>query len=173
MQPVTPEFLTKLEPQKNPVIVKDQRYQASIQDGRGFVQEQGPEGEKSYPMVQALGGKNVYYFLTPLEKGRLQVLPVAYDVHQKEWFNTTSSMIRHFTEGTHTEPVSWRDPLLTFNTACYSCHVSQLDTNYDLQTDTYHTRWLEPGINCETCHGPSREHNRTCKEAPPEQSRRI
>ena len=66
-----------------------------------------------------------------------------------------------------TEPVSWRDPLLTFNTACYSCHVSQLYTNYDLQTDTYHTRWLEPGINCETCHGPSREHIRICKEAPP------
>ena len=40
-------------------------------------------------MVQAMGGKNVYYFLTPLEKGRLQVLPVAYDVRQKEWFNTT------------------------------------------------------------------------------------
>jgi hypothetical protein len=87
---------------------------------------------------------------------------VAYDVRQKEWF-TTSSMIRHFAEGARTEPVSWRDPLLTFNTACYSCHVSQLDTNYDLKTDTYNTRWLEPGINCETCHGPSREHNRICR----------
>ena len=122
---------------------------------------------RNIPMVQALGGKDVYYFLTPLDKGRLQVLPVAYDVRKKEWFNTTSSMIRHFAEGSRTEPVSWRDPLLTFNTACYSCHVSQLDTNYDVKTDTYHTKWLEPGINCETCHGPAREHNRICKEAPP------
>ena len=106
-------------------------------------------------MVQAMGGKNVYYFLTPLEKGRLQVLPVAYDVRKKEWFDTTSSMIRHFAEGAHTEPVSWRDQTLTFNTACYSCHVSQLATNYDLKTDTYNTQWVEPGINCESCHGPS------------------
>jgi tetratricopeptide (TPR) repeat protein len=53
-----------------------------------------------------------------------------------------------------------------FNTACYSCHVSQLSTNYDLKTDTYHTVWAEPGINCETCHGPSEEHNRVCREAP-------
>ncbi len=168
MQPVTPEFLhTKVEPQQAPLTVKDHRYQAVFADGRGHVLEQGPQGEKSYPMVHAMGGKNVYYFLTPLEKGRLQVLPVAYDVRKKAWFDTTSSMIRHFAEGGRSEPVSWRDPLLTFNTACFSCHVSQLATNYDLKTDTYNTQWVEPGINCETCHGPSREHNRICKEAPP------
>ena len=168
MQPVTPEFLkTKLEPQKAPITIKDHRYLAVFQDGQGFIQEQGPQIDQRYPMVHAMGGKNVYYFLTPLEKGRLQVLPVAYDVRKKEWFNTTSSMIRHFAEGACTEPVSWRDPLLTFNTACYSCHVSQLATNYDLKTDTYNTQWVEPGINCESCHGPSREHNRICKEAPP------
>ena len=57
-------------------------------------------------------------------------------------------------------------PGYTFNTACYSCHVSQLSTNYDLKTDTYHTTWAEPGINCETCHGPSAEHNRVMKETP-------
>ncbi|MFZ5450811.1 MAG: tetratricopeptide repeat protein [Thermodesulfobacteriota bacterium] len=167
MQPVTPEFLkTKVEPQKTPIAVKDRRYQAIFRDGRGFVREQGGPGEKSYPMAHALGGKNVYYFLTPLDQGRLQVLPVAYDVRKKEWFNTTASMIRHFAEGVRTEPVSWRDPLLTFNTACHSCHVSQLATNYDLQSDTYHTVWAEPGINCETCHGPAAEHVRVCQEAP-------
>ena len=168
MQPVTPEFLqTKLEPQKNAITIKDHRYQAVFQDGKGFVQEQGLQIDQKYPMVHAMGGKNVYYFLTPLEKGRLQVLPLAYDVRKKEWFDTTSSMIRHFAEGAHTEPVSWRDQTLTFNTACYSCHVSQLATNYDLKTDTYNTQWVEPGINCESCHGPSSEHNRICKEAPP------
>jgi len=26
----------------------------------------------------------------------------------------------------------------------------------------------EPGINCETCHGPCEEHNRVCREAPRE-----
>lgn len=167
LQPVTPEFWqTQAEPQKTPILIKEHRYQAIFRDGKGVVLEQGPKGETTYPMVQALGGKHVYYFLTPLEKGRLQVLPVAYDVRKKEWFETTASMIRHFAEGARTEPVSWRDPSLTFNTACYSCHVSQLATNYDLKTDTYHTVWAEPGINCETCHGPAAEHNRVCREAP-------
>ncbi|MCK7510543.1 MAG: cytochrome c3 family protein [Desulfobacterales bacterium] len=42
--------------------------------------------------------------------------------------------------------------------------MSQLSTNYDPKTDTYHTTWTEPGINCETCHGPSGiEHNKIAR----------
>jgi tetratricopeptide (TPR) repeat protein len=44
--------------------------------------------------------------------------------------------------------------------------VSQLSTNYDRGTDTYHTTWAEPGINCETCHGPSAEHNAIARATP-------
>ena len=44
--------------------------------------------------------------------------------------------------------------------------MSQLSTNYDPKTDTYHTTWAEPGINCETCHGPSAEHNKIAKATP-------
>ena len=113
-----------------------------------------------------LGGKNVYYFLTPLEKGRLQTLPVAYDLNKKKWFDTAASGVRHFPGVGSDQPVSWKDPAYTFNTSCHSCHVSQLSTNYDLQTDTYKTTWAEPGINCETCHGPSEEHNRAMRETP-------
>ena len=167
LQPVTPQFLkTGLQPQKTALSIKDQRYQAVFADGRGWVQEQGPGGEKAYPLAQALGGKDVYYFLTPLDRGRLQILPVAYDVRRQEWFDTAASMIRHLSAAARGEPVSWRDPLLTFNTSCYSCHVSQLTSNYDFATDTYHTVWAEPGINCETCHGPAAEHVRVCREAP-------
>jgi Tfp pilus assembly protein PilF len=166
MQPYTPAFATQhLTPPTQDIIIEQHRYRADIGDKAGWVVEQGPEGKKKFPIAHVMGGKNVYYFLTPLDRGRLQVLPVAYDVRQKEWYNTTASMVRHFVD--HREaPVDWRDPLLTFNTACYSCHVSQLSTNYNLKTDTYHSVWAEPGINCETCHGPGAEHVRVCQEAP-------
>ena len=75
------------------------------------------------------------------------------------------SGVRHF-PGQTAEPVNWKEWPYTFNTACYGCHVSQLSTNYDLNTDTYNTTWREPGINCETCHGPGEEHNRVCEAAP-------
>ena len=166
MQPYTPAFAAKnLSPQKTDIVIGQHRYRAEIGDQAGWVVEQGPGGEKKLSIAHVLGGKNVFYFLTPLDKGRLQVLPVAYDVRHKEWYNTTGSMVRHFVER-RDAPVDWRDPLLTFNTACYSCHVSQLSTNYDLKTDTYHTVWAEPGINCETCHGPGGEHVRVCAAAP-------
>jgi tetratricopeptide (TPR) repeat protein len=167
MQPVTPGFLqTKITPAKDDIVIKDYRYRAIIEQGVGWVLEQGPQGQRKYRLEQALGGKNVYYFLTPLDQGRLQVLPVAYNVREKLWFDTTLSMLRHLGQGRGEEQISWRDPLLTFNSACYGCHVSQFSSNYDLKTDTYHSAWTEPGINCETCHGPGAEHIRVCREAP-------
>ena len=113
-----------------------------------------------------MGGKNVFYFLTPLERGRLQVLPVAYDVRRQEWFDTTASAMRHFGDR-RDEALYWKDRPLTFNTSCFSCHVSQLSKNYDLDADSYHTTWAEPGINCETCHGPGEEHVRVVQRGRP------
>jgi len=163
MQPYTDELArNSLIPQTGDIVIGKYRYRAEIEPGKGWVVERGPEGEKKYRMEHALGGKNVYYFLTPMERGRLQTLPVAYDVREGEWFDVAASGVRHFTD----EPVDWRESVYTFNTACYRCHVSQLTSNYDLETDTYHTTWAEPGINCETCHGPGDEHIRVCKEAP-------
>lgn len=166
MQPYTAELArTRLSAQRKDVVVGKTRYRAEVGKGQGWVTETGPAGKKNYPIAHALGGKNVYYFLTPFDKGRLQTLPVAYDVRRQEWFDTAASGIRHFPGGQAGTQIHWKDPAYTFNTSCHSCHVSQLTLNYDPKTDRYHTTWGEPGINCETCHGPSAEHNRVCREA--------
>ncbi|MFZ2087280.1 MAG: multiheme c-type cytochrome, partial [Desulfobaccales bacterium] len=168
MQPYTPELATaQLTPQDKDLVIGKYRYRADIGPKAGWVLETGPQGKKNkYPIVHVLGGKNVYYFLTPLERGRLQTLPVAYDVRTKQWFDTAASGVRHFGSGPSAEPVHWKEWSYTFNTACFNCHVSQLSSNYDLKTDTYRTTWAEPGINCETCHGPSKEHNEVLQAAP-------
>jgi tetratricopeptide (TPR) repeat protein len=114
----------------------------------------------------ALGGRNIYYFLTPFEGGKLQTLPLAYDINRKEWYSNPESAVRHFVDNISTdEEVDWKHSLYTFNTTCHSCHVSQLNKNYDVSSNTYHTTWNEPGINCETCHGPCEEHIQICREA--------
>ncbi len=167
MQPYTAELAhSTLAPQKKDVIIGKYSYRADISGKTGYVVETGPKGKTKYRIEQVLGGKNVYYFLTLLEKGRLQTLPVAFDVNKKGWFDTSASGIRHFPGGERSQTVNWKESPYTFNTACYSCHVSQLSTNYDPKTDTYHTTWAEPGINCETCHGPSAEHNKIEKATP-------
>lgn len=167
MQPYTTEFARKeLTPHRSEIKIGKSSYRADISGSAGYVHERTAGRKNRYPIEHVLGGKNVYYFLTPLSKGRLQTLPLAYDVHRKEWFDTAASGIRHFPGGQPGRSVDWKDPAYTFNTSCHGCHVSQLTTNYDLKTDTYSTTWAEPGINCEACHGPSEEHNRVFRETP-------
>jgi Flp pilus assembly protein TadD len=167
MQPYTAELAkTKLTPQKAELVAGTNRFLADIRNG--MVWERNAAGEKQYRIAQAMGGKNVFYFLTPLDRGWLQVLPVAYDVRRQEWFDTTASAMRHFGDR-RDEALYWKERPLTFNTSCFSCHVSQLSRNYDLASDSYHTTWAEPGINCETCHGPSAEHARLFRALPTNQ----
>jgi tetratricopeptide (TPR) repeat protein len=165
MQVYTPELAAeRLTPQESFVTVGEMQYRAEISPEAGWVIERGPDGETTYPIEHVLGGKNVFYFLTSLERGRLQTLPVAYDVRAGEWFDTSASGMRHFPD-IGEEAVHWRERPYTFNTSCHGCHVSQLVTNYNADQDSYHTTWAEPGINCETCHGPAEEHVRSFRAA--------
>ncbi len=172
MQPFTAElFQAKLAAQDASLAIGNSEYRVELDGKEGWIEESGSEGNRRYPITHAMGGKYVYYFLTPMDRGRLQVLPLAYDVQTQSWFDTAASGIRHF-QDIEEEPVGWRDPEYTFNTSCYGCHVSQFTRNYDLETNTYHSVWREPGINCEACHGSAVEHVRVCRQAetykPPE-----
>jgi tetratricopeptide (TPR) repeat protein len=165
MQPYSAAFAAQsLIPQEQPIAVGPQSYRVETGVKQGWFVESGPAGERKLPMVYALGGKNVFYLLTPAERGRLQTLPLAFDVRKREWFDTTASGVRHIPGMVDDEPLHWSAPEFTFNTSCHGCHVSQLAPNYDLKTDTYRTVWTEPGINCETCHGPAGEHVRVFTE---------
>ncbi|HWR69311.1 MAG TPA: ammonia-forming cytochrome c nitrite reductase subunit c552 [Desulfomonilia bacterium] len=141
------------------------RYQADIGDEGGVVHEKGrwPWENTEYRITHVLGGRNVYYFFTPKEGGRLKALPLAYDVTRKAWISTASSGIRH----ARMDAGPWKDSRLILDTSCYSCHVSPLSTNYDFKADTYRTEIPEPGIKCEACHGPSEEHDRIMRGLPP------
>ena len=167
MQPYTFAFAqVNLTAPEGPITIGKNEYVACLGQDQGWVLERGPRGQKPLRIVHVMGGKSVYYFLTPLERGRLQTLPVAYDVRTKKWFDTAASGVRHFPHAGPDAPVHWTDPMYTFNTSCHGCHVSQLATNYDPKTDAYRTTWAEPGINCEACHGPGQEHVRICQAAP-------
>lgn len=170
MQPITPAFV------KENIVKHEQWEQVGKMfykvvfegDSIFFLESNEENGElfKKLPVVWALGGKNVYYFQTPWEGGRLQTLPLAYDINRNEWYNNPASGVRHFDDAMlQDSAVEWTHSLFTFNTTCHSCHVSQLEKNYDAENNAYHTIWKEPGINCETCHGPSSEHVKVCMES--------
>lgn len=166
MQPITAKFIAdEVTLGQDEIFMEDSFYKAVAEDSLLFIQEKKGDSIKKYEVLWALGGKNVYYFLTPWKGGRLQTLPLAYNLNTKLWYNNPESAIRHFPNMNMVdEALSWTDMQYTFNTSCYSCHVSQLRNNFDLANNTYETHWKEPGINCETCHGPSAEHIRIFKD---------
>jgi len=171
MQPYTDEFAHQnLTPSRTPVRIGKNTYIPFTGINEGWILEEKSDGRMRHRIVHIMGGRNIYYFLTPTERGRLQTLPIAYDVRTKEWFDTAASGVRHFPGTESDAPLHWTDPAYTFNTSCYSCHVSQLAKNYDLNTDTYRTRWAEPGINCEACHGPGQGHVDVCRAAKADQT---
>lgn len=166
MQPVNGKFLMEENISSSDTFsIEGYKYHILRQDTSMIMIETQSGNSTGYNITLALGGKNVFYFLTPLERGKLQTIPLAFDIRNKTWYNNPESAIRHFPEGTQDEALPWRDRMYTFNTSCYSCHVSQLSTNFDLVSDSYQSHWKEPGINCETCHGPGAEHVRVCMEA--------
>jgi len=147
--------------------LEGKEYRIVLGDSTMTMIESDGTSEKEYPVVWALGGKNVSYYLTEFANGMLQTVPLAFDHNKNIWYNNPESAVRHFTDESMPadEALPWKDRMYTFNTSCYSCHVSQLETNFDEASDTYHSTWKESGINCETCHGPSADHVRVAKEA--------
>ena len=131
MQAFSGAFARRLVPMEEELEIGGVRFIIELNASGGVMHETGPDGaRKTYPVLHALGGKNVYFFLVPLEKGKLQTAPLAYNVHTKAWYNSTGSMVRHFNNGLVDEALDWTDRQLTFNTGCHDCHISQLRKNY-------------------------------------------
>jgi tetratricopeptide (TPR) repeat protein len=107
-----------------------------------------------YRIEHVVEGKDLKFFLTPFERGRPQVLPVAYDVRKKEWFYTLEHGIIH----SGAMPADWKEPANGFDTVCYGCHVSQVSSHYDLKTNRYRPLPADPGIACDSCHGQVERH---------------
>ena len=166
MQPVSGTFIDEnIKSFSGEIRVGEELFSVAARGDSLIFTATGKSGKSTeYPAIHAMGGKYIYYFLTPLDRGRLQVLPLAYDCDNDSWYNNPESGVRHF-ETIDDAPLDWMNHLYTFNTTCYSCHVSQLETNFNISDNTYSTTWREPGINCETCHGPSHAHIVACVEA--------
>jgi len=167
MEAFSVSLAESLEPMTEPITVGGEKYIVEFDDQGGVLHSTSTCGvEETWRLRFSFGGRNVRYFLIPMDKGKLQVAPVAYYVHQGKWYDTAGSMVRDFHgNGPQDEALHWTDRQLTFNTACHDCHVSQLEKNYNPVDDSYTTTWTEPGINCETCHGPAEAHVRAAEEA--------
>ena len=110
-----------------------------------------------------IGSKWQQAYATKLPDGRLQVLPVEYNLLQKKWINywkiidppdSPRAIIHDFPNFTSST---------NYQQNCAICHTSQLKLDVTATVPLEHAVYLQPGIDCEMCHGPSAWHVRRAR----------
>jgi len=102
------------------------------------------------PPTFKLGNKPLWQPLLPAPGGRWQPHELAYDVARKEWFNVFAAERRQAGEWGH-----WTGRGMNWNSMCAQCHMTGYQKKYDVNTDAYQSTWVEQGVGCIQCHGPT------------------
>jgi len=123
-------------------------------DGRFFVHTQGPDGKMGeFEIEYTFGVDPLQQYLIPFPGGRLQCLPIAWDVKKKKWYHLYPN-----------EPIDpgdwlyWTNAGQNWNGMCAECHSTDLNKNYNSKNDSYQTTWSDIDVGCEACHGPGSRH---------------
>ena len=123
-------------------------------DGRFFVHTRGPGGKMAeFEITHTFGWYPLQQYLIPFSGGRLQCLPMAWDVREKKWY--------HLSPKAPIDPkdwLYWTNAGQNWNGMCAECHSTNLKKGYDPKTDTYQTTWSNIDVGCEACHGPGSRH---------------
>ncbi|MEM8882434.1 MAG: tetratricopeptide repeat protein [Planctomycetota bacterium] len=101
---------------------------------------------KTYDVAYTFGVAPLQQFLFDTGNGRLQALPVAWDVANRRWFTW------------YDEAFTIDEGRFNWNHMCADCHSTGYRKGYDAQTGVYTPHFEEINVGCESCHGPMAAH---------------
>lgn len=113
---------------------------------------------ETFRIKYVLGYRPLQQYLVEFPDGRIQCLPIAWDTENKRWFHLYPDEPIPYDD-----PLHWTGPLQNWNYMCADCHTTNLQKNYDLAQNSYHTTFSEMDVSCEACHGPGSLHVRIAK----------
>lgn len=123
-------------------------------DGKFFINTEGEDGENhDFEVKYTFGFRPLQQYLVEFNGGRMQATRVCWDTEKKQWF--------HQYKGQKIAPnewIHWTGNGQNWNTMCAYCHSTDLQKNYDVEADTYHTTFKTVNVSCESCHGPGKHH---------------
>ena len=128
-------------------------------DGVFSVRTDGPDGKlHDYEIAYTFGVYPLQQYLIGFPGGRYQPLGIAWDSRPaaaggQRWFHLYPDVPIESGDELH-----WTASNQTWNFMCAACHSTNLQKNYDLETDSYNTTWSEINVSCEACHGPGSTH---------------
>jgi tetratricopeptide (TPR) repeat protein len=130
-------------------------------DGAKYLMRtQGRDGQLGeWPVQWLVGGKRMQDPVTVLDDGRWQVLPIYFHVTGKgAWVDYSEAKQGALTPD---HPFFWANFARNVQHACLDCHTTGLDTRYDRARHQWDTKFADPGVACESCHGPGARHAET------------
>lgn len=127
-------------------------------EGKFFVYTEGPGGiMKEFEVSHTFGIRPLQQYLIPFENGKYQCLPIAWNTLKKEWFQM-AAMVYSPEDIKPDNWLYWTNQAQNWNSMCAECHSTNLQKNFDLETKSYNTTWVDIDVNCEACHGPGSAH---------------
>ena len=129
-------------------------------EGQYFMALRYPGDDKYYPFKvdRVVGYQYRQTYLTLEDDGVLRRLPLQWSVSRGEFFAYWNEQ----EQSVHSVDDLWAQ-MKTLNSAwnlyCARCHTTNLDiVSKDRNHATAKVDWTEPGVGCETCHGPGDKH---------------
>jgi predicted CXXCH cytochrome family protein len=129
-----------------------------------WVNIKGEDGKfHDYQIKYTFGYTPLQQYMVEFNDGRVQLIPFAWDSRLKKeggqrWFNLYPDMNEPHQE------FYWTNTGQNWNYMCADCHSTNLDKNFELETNTYNTTYSEINVACESCHGAASEHLKWTKD---------
>jgi predicted CXXCH cytochrome family protein len=119
-----------------------------------LVSTDGPDGRLAdFEVAYTFGVAPLQQYLIALPGGRLQPLQIAWDSERRRWFQLLPNE-----KAPPGDVLHWTGRYQTANTMCIVCHTTGFEKRYDAGADTFVSRWSEPNVSCQSCHGPGQRH---------------
>jgi hypothetical protein len=119
--------------------------------GRPYMELRRRNGEwDRYGIDFAIGSKWQQAYATRTPDGDIQVLPLQFNALSRQWLNYWRTVDPPGSERAETGDFHKLRRVTSYKENCAQCHTSQWREG----------RYLEEGVNCEMCHGPSAAHAR-------------
>lgn len=135
-------------------------------DGKYWAHTEGPDGKLAdFEVKWVFGVDPLQQYMVEFDRppdmpaheiARVQVLRICWDTRRKEWFYLPPPDARQ--RLAPDDDLHWTRVAQRWNNMCADCHSTNLQKNYDVATNTYHTTFSEIDVSCEACHGPGSLH---------------
>ena len=128
------------------------------EDGKFMVNTMGAgDTLENFEILFTFGWEPLQQYLVPFPGGRLQCLQLTWNTLKGEWYSLADELYAA-EDMDASNWLHWTNQAQNWNSMCADCHSTNLQKNYDVETDTYHTTYSEINVSCETCHGPASHH---------------